>query len=95
MLILTILSVIAFAILFFTICSEQYDNKDRSGLLFLYTIVTILCLIFSAALMSNNEDKQPTALDVYRGKTELKVKQTIINDSIVEQTDSIVIFKKL
>lgn len=38
-------------------------------------------------------DPSPSALDVYRGNTELKITKIIVNDKITN-TDSIVVWKK-
>lgn len=63
-------------------------NKSR------YFVLGIFLLIFSGAcfykfVTYNNV----TPLDVYRGKTELKITETKIGDSIVKK-DSVVVFKK-
>lgn len=47
-------------------------------------------LVFVGLAISVHE---PKAIDVYRGKTELKVKSVMENDSTLK-VDSVVIFKK-
>lgn len=93
--ILFILCVIVDATLFWKICSEKYNNIDRASTLFLQNVIVMLTFIFLSAIIGNyTNTKIPTALDVYRGKTELQITKTMINDSIVEKCDTIVLFKK-
>ena len=86
-----IVLIIAEGVLFFKI-SEKCS--DGGGSLFLYTIITIILGAFLAGLMECCLEPQPTALDVYRGNTELQIKKTFVNDTIVEKCDTIVVFKK-
>jgi hypothetical protein len=44
-------------------------------------------------LYSLDHHYSPQAIDVYRNKTELKIRNTIENDKIVD-SDTIVVFKK-
>lgn len=91
---LFIISLVIWIILCWQICSEKYNNKDRCGILFVYNIFFILTNIFLTSIISKHTIKKPTALDVYRDKTELQITKTMINDSIVEKCDTIVVFKK-
>lgn len=77
--ILFIISVV-FTALYYT------DSDDWSGKVS-FTVITILSII--ALVMYFNS---PTAIDVYRDKTELKITGTY-KDSIFIPKDSIVIFK--
>lgn len=52
----------------------------------------LLVTIFVTFISIKNDITPPTALDVYRGKTELQVNKIYKNDSIVS-CDSIVIMK--
>lgn len=89
-----IICLIVWFTLYCLICSTKCDNKDRGGFLVLYNIFFILTFSLLSAIIGNKMTKQPSALDVYRGKTELKITKTIMNDSIIEKCDTIVVFKK-
>lgn len=89
--IVIIVLIIAEGVLFFKISGKC---NDSGGTLFLYTINTIILGAFLAGLMECCVEPQPTALDVYRGNTELQIKKTYINDTI-EKCDTIVVFKKI
>lgn len=65
------------------------SNKNNCALgLVISSILTFACLI-SLVLKCNTI---PEAIDVYRGKTELKIRKEIIDNSVVK-CDSIVVFK--
>ena len=70
------------------ILSEKYDDSFDAGV-FMSIIIAILMFI-EICLISNIIEKQkPSALDVYRGNTELEI--TSVNGI---PTDTIVVFKK-
>lgn len=91
----TIVFIVIFALLFAMICSNKYDNKDRSGIIILYTIVIVFAIILLSATISiiEGDNKQPKAIDVYRGMTELEITKTYLNDTIIQKCDSVVVFK--
>lgn len=53
----------------------------------LASFIMILLVIFSFTYNSS-----PNAIDVYRGRTELKIKQEIINNKVVK-SDTIIVYK--
>lgn len=67
-------------------CDEVF--KTNNG--FTIFMITFIGSIFVGLAIWSHE---PKAIDVYRGKTELKVTTTYENDSIIKR-DSLVIFKK-
>ena len=74
--------------------SESVKKRNKSLVL---TIIfyTISIQLFSSAIQISLDKQKPSALDVYRGKTELKINKTYENDSIVVECDSMVVFKKI
>lgn len=85
-----------YAFLFFKIAGKL-DNGREGGLLLLYTIVTAFLMVSLVSIIetinTDNVKSKPTALDVYRGNTDIQTIKTLINDSIVE-IDTIVVFKE-
>ena len=70
------------------ILSEKYDDSFDAGV-FMGIIIAILMFI-EICLISNIIEKQkPSALDVYRGNTELEI--TSVNGTPI---DTVVVFKK-
>ena len=67
------------------ICASIIKYEDHIALFIVFYIVAVIGLIFLLADISNT----PTALDVYKGKTELR----ITYDGKVP-VDSVVIYKK-
>lgn len=74
--------------------SENVKKRNKSLVL---TIIfyTISIQLFSLAINNSLDKQNPSALDVYRDKTELKINKTYENDSIVVECDSMVVFKKI
>lgn len=68
-------------------------REDKSVSLLNIVFLTIIFTISFLHLLAINYPK-PTAIDVYRGKTELNVTKTFANDSIIK-CDSSVVFKTL
>lgn len=58
----------------------------------LYSTSSIVAIAITGIFVLVANTSTPNAIDVYRGKTELKINKEVINDSIVK-CDSIVIFK--
>ena len=65
-------------------------HENGGSALFLFVGVF---LVFGFARVMRY-DKEPKAIDVYRGKTELKINEEII-DSVVVSRDTIVVFKDI
>lgn len=86
----TILAVISFCLLIFGAKSAiENDNVQLTLIiLFVFSIATAICVV-EANRAYENKPKDPTALDVYRGKTEL-----VITYRGTEPIDTIVVFKK-
>lgn len=76
------LIIIAFVI---TICAHVIKDEGHIAISIVFFIVTVIGLLFIMADIS----KTPTALDVYKGKTELR----ITYDGKVP-VDTVVIYKK-
>lgn len=66
-------------------------SSDNTGV-----IIGTFCatITFMLGLISLDYERNPSAIDVYRGKTELKITGTY-KDSIFIPTDSTVIFKRM
>lgn len=59
----------------------------------LMTFCSVITLVLGIGLIiASTLQEEPEAIDVYRGKTELRIKQEIINDEIVS-TDTTVVWK--
>lgn len=89
-----IIAAIIFGILlaFFVIVSKYTIDKKKSNYNTGVVIGFIICGLFVLEvgfLYELNKDPQPTAIDVYQGKTTLEYK---VVDNV--KVDSIVIFKK-
>lgn len=72
---------------------EEDNREDKTISLLNIILLTIIFTISFLDLLAINYPK-PTAIDVYRGKTELNVTKTFTNDSIIK-CDSSVVFKTL
>lgn len=83
MLICWILVVIGFALLIYSWTCKDYDYNGLVGM-----IGVILILIAIVISYAHIKEPKPTALDVYRGNTELRV--TSVNGV---PTDTVVVFK--
>lgn len=70
------------------ICDDDIDA--RIG--YLACSMTLVMLLTTLSYIYI-DSKHPSALDVYRGKTELEITKTFVNDSI-NKCDTIVVFKK-
>lgn len=68
------------------ICAILCDDVGRPICMFFLVILSIL---LGAIIETHNESKRPSALDVYTGKTELRI--TSVNGVPV---DTVVIFKE-
>lgn len=66
------------------------DKLIRYCLIMLYSIFVIL---FVGLVINYSQREVPTALDVYREKTDLQINKTFKNDSILIKCDSVVVFK--
>lgn len=63
-----------------------------------WEILGIMAILFGGMLMGlstseNIKSKSPTALDVYRGKTELEITE-VKKDTVIINRDTTVVFKK-
>ena len=85
--IITGVILIFFVSLAFHISNNEIDANFKNGLIF-GIIVTILIFIESVLIYCINSDSQPSAIDVYQGKTTLEI---TYRDSI--PVDSVVVFK--
>lgn len=56
------------------------------------TFGAILLMVVGLAILTF-KPSEPTSLDVYRGKTELRIEQKVVNNQVVS-SDSIVVWKK-
>lgn len=84
--------IIGILLAFIIIVSTCTIDKKKSNYDTGVVIGFIICVLFvlEVGILSDlNEDPQPTAMDVYQGKTTLEYK---VIDSV--KVDSIVIFKK-
>lgn len=61
------------------------DVRNAVCSFFIFLLSFILGIIFTTSV-------EPTAIDVYRGRTKLQITETIINSKVVKK-DSTVIFK--
>lgn len=70
---------------------REISNKDGSaGLGFIGgAIICLSCVVFIISF-----DKAPSAIDVYRGNTELVIHYEM-RDSVLTPIDSVVVFKKI
>ena len=83
--ILSILSLAGFVA--FVIIDEKYD--DTRGFIFVMTVLIIVSNSTLIAAIATTLKDNPTAMDVYQGKTTLEY--TVVDNVI---TDSTVIFRK-
>lgn len=92
MIILIIIILTVLAVLFYAIIAID-DSSIRGMFLILYSI--LFCLLTGIIFDYGNENSIncPTALDVYRGKTDLQINKTVKNDSILIKCDSVVVYK--
>lgn len=70
------------------------DDLDYDGSIFRIvggTCAVFILVVFAICLYETGD--KPQAIDVYRGKTELQIKQEIVNNKVVS-TDSIVVWRK-
>lgn len=98
MVILVILAIIAILIAgWYAYDTTESENVKKRNKSFVVTIIfyTISIQLFSSAMQISLDKQNPSALDVYRDKTELKINKTYENDSIVVECDSMVVFKKI
>lgn len=86
---LWIIVCILIAIVIGILTAVMIDNKNGKLLLLLISVGLIIGLITAISVIIYNIGEEPTALDVYQGKTTLKY--TVV-DSVI--TDSTVIFRK-
>ena len=87
--------ILASILLIITFIGCIKDDPDNKGfvLRLISGSITISLLVIIIAYLCINGDDYPSALDVYRGKTELVTTQKIKND-IVVSVDSTVVYKK-
>ena len=64
------------------------DKHDKFGVFTLCIITGLVCFFFGVIYTSNDYEKRPKALDVYRGKTTLEI---TYRDSV--EIDSTVVYK--
>ncbi len=76
----------------YRILYREEDNREDKAISLVNIIV--LTIIFTTSFLYLLDYQKPTAIDVYRGKTELNVTKTFTNDSIIK-CDSSVVFKTL
>lgn len=91
---MTIFFIIIPVVIVFLIIGIITDIIDYDGSIFriIGAVMSIATLIvFFIYLFPDN--KYPSALDVYRGNTELRIKQEVINNEVVSM-DTIVIWKQ-
>lgn len=89
-LIIGILSIIILTILIYVIKSKDWFNVILGSIFLIVCIYVIKCIIAEIIVISEikNTQPEPTAIDVYRGLTELE-----INSVNGVPTDTIVVFK--
>ena len=98
MVILVILAIITILIAsWYAYDTTENENVKKRNKSFVVTIIfyTISIQLFSSAMQISLDKQNPSALDVYRDKTELKINKTYENDSIVVECYSMVVFKKI
>jgi heme/copper-type cytochrome/quinol oxidase subunit 1 len=81
------------AVLFSYFLNEKYSESHVNTYQYGWLFGTMLTFFVMLGLGSLNHHYSPRAIDVYRNKTELKIRNTIENDKIVD-SDTIVVFKK-
>lgn len=64
------------------------DKWDFLGIM----MVSIGCMLIGLYIGTDGEDETPTALDVYRGKTELEITE-VKKDTVIISRDTTVVFK--
>lgn len=75
---------------------KKYNDKSYEVSFYILTIVDrVVFILAMVALMGtlNFFTNEPEAIDVYRGKTELYIEQTIRGGEVVE-SDTTVVFKR-
>lgn len=83
-----IVGLITIALIIYTNVKIERDNGNMSFGVFLGVLVTMFSILEFAILSDINEKPEPTAMDVYQGKTTLKYE---VVDNV--KVDSVVIFK--
>lgn len=67
-------------------------EHGENGLLLLIMYISVFALAFGIFISINAEMYEPKAIDVYRGRTELKIEYTVVGNNTLAG-DSIVVFK--
>jgi cytosine/uracil/thiamine/allantoin permease len=81
------------AIVFSYFINENYGESCLNSYQYGWLFGTMITFFIMIGLYSLDHHYSPQAIDVYRNKTELKIKNTIENDKLVS-SDTIVVFKK-
>jgi TRAP-type C4-dicarboxylate transport system permease small subunit len=81
------------AVIFSYFLNEKYSESHVNTYQYGWLFGTMLMFFVMLGLYSLEHHYSPRAIDVYRNKTELKIRNTIENDKIVD-SDTIVVFKK-
>lgn len=81
------------AVVFSYFLNEKYSESHVNTYQYGWLFGTMIMFFVMLGLYSLDHHYKPQAIDVYRNKTELKIRNTIENDKIVD-SDTIVVFKK-
>lgn len=81
------------AIAFSYFINERHGESCLNTYQYGWLFGTMISFFIMLGLYSLDHHYKPQAIDVYRNKTELKIRNTIENDKIVD-SDTIVVFKK-
>jgi cytosine/uracil/thiamine/allantoin permease len=81
------------AVVFSYFLNEKYSESHVNTYQYGWLFGTMLTFFVMLGLYSVDHHYSPRAIDVYRNKTELKIRNTIEKDKIVD-SDTIVVFKK-
>lgn len=83
-----IVGIVIFALIILGVCLSEHGADFDTGV-FIGVIIAILSVIEIGLVASIIEEPTPSALDVYRGNTELEI--TSVNGTPI---DTVVVFKK-
>ena len=81
------------AIVFSYFINERHGETCLNSFQYGWFFGLITTFFIMLGLFSLDHHYTPQAIDVYRNKTELKIKNTIENDKLIN-SDTIVVFKK-
>ena len=81
------------AIVFSYFINERHGESCLNSYQYGWLFGTMITFFIMLGLYSIDHHYSPQAIDVYRNKTELKIKNTIENDKLIS-SDTIVVYKK-